>query len=174
VRISTDDLRTTLHYNERMTVVVLEHQKFLEMRNTFQLHKTNLAFSSLAARRIYLSSRVFRDFDTLLRCITHELGHFAIQSVYEDHPERAAERMRQKARQMLVRHTVMRLGAIWLRCQPVLRLVIAALLQQTLVRRSSQRSLQRPLHRMRTRLRDRIRTRRTLFYDRRDAVPFCI
>jgi hypothetical protein len=58
-----------------------------------------LAFSSLQARRIYLSSRILGDFETLLRCITHELGHFATQSVYEDHAERAADRIRQRARQ---------------------------------------------------------------------------
>jgi hypothetical protein len=60
-----------------MTVVILEPQKFLEIREAFDAHKTKLAFSSLLARRIYLSSRMFEDFETLLRCITHELGHFA-------------------------------------------------------------------------------------------------
>jgi hypothetical protein len=99
MQVSAGDLRGTPHSNERMTVVVLEHQKFLEMRDAFQLHKTRLAFSSFAARRIYLSSRVFKDFETLLRCITHELGHFATQSVYEDHAERAADRIRQRTRQ---------------------------------------------------------------------------
>jgi len=69
------------------------------MREAFHAHKTKLAFSSLPARRIYLSARMFRDFETLLRCITHELGHFATQSVYEDHAERAADRIRQRARQ---------------------------------------------------------------------------
>jgi hypothetical protein len=34
-----------------------------------------------------------------MRCITHELGHFATQSVYEDHAERAADHIRQRARQ---------------------------------------------------------------------------
>jgi hypothetical protein len=53
----------------------------------------------LQARRIYLSARMFGDFETLLRCITHELGHFATQSVYEDHAERAADRIRQRVRQ---------------------------------------------------------------------------
>jgi len=95
----SDELRDTPNSNERLTVVVLEHQKFLEMREGFHAHKTKLAFSSLLARRIYLSSRIFGDFETLLRCITHELGHFATQSVYEDHAERAADRIRQRARQ---------------------------------------------------------------------------
>jgi len=51
------------------------------------------------ARRIYLSAGVFRDFETLLRCITHELGHFATQSLYEGNAELAAERLRKTARQ---------------------------------------------------------------------------
>jgi hypothetical protein len=95
--ISADDLRDTPNSNERLTVVILEHQKFLEMREAFHAHK--LAFSSLRARRIYLSARMFGDFETLLRCITHELGHFATQSVYEDHSDRAAGWIRQRARQ---------------------------------------------------------------------------
>lgn len=97
--ISADDLRNTPHFNERLTVVILEHQKFLEIREAFHAHKTKLAFSSLQARRIYLSARMFRDFETLLRCITHELGHFATQSVYEGNAELAAERLRKTARQ---------------------------------------------------------------------------
>jgi hypothetical protein len=98
-QISVDELRDTPHSDERLTVVILEQQKFLEMREAFHAHKTKLAFSSLQARRIYLSSRMFGDFETLLRCITHELGHFATQSVYEDQAERAADRIRQRARQ---------------------------------------------------------------------------
>lgn len=99
-QISAHDLRDTPHSDERLTVVILEHHKFLEMREAFHAHKTKLAFSSLPSRRIYLSSRMFGDFETLLRCITHELGHFATQSVYEDHAERAADRMRQRTRQI--------------------------------------------------------------------------
>ncbi len=99
VQISDNDLRDTPHSNERLTVVILEHKKFMEMREAFHAHKTKLAFSTLQGRRIYLSSRMLGDFETLLRCITHELGHFATQSVYEDHAERAADRMRQQARQ---------------------------------------------------------------------------
>jgi len=100
VQISADALRDTPNSDERLTVVILEHQKFVEMREAFHAHKTKLAFSSMQARRIYLSSRMFGDFETLLRCITHELGHFATQSVYEDHAERAADRIRLRARQM--------------------------------------------------------------------------
>lgn len=100
LHISDNDLRDTPNSDERLTVVILEQPKFLEMREAFHAHKTKLAFSSLQARRIYLSSRVLRDFETLLRCITHELGHFATQSVYEGNAELAADRMRQRARQI--------------------------------------------------------------------------
>ena len=100
LHISDDDLRGTPNSNDRLTVVILEHQKFLEIREAFHAHKTKLAFSSLRARRIYLSAGMFRDFETLLRCITHELGHFVTQSVYEDHAERAASGIRQRARQI--------------------------------------------------------------------------
>jgi hypothetical protein len=99
VQISADDLRDTPNSNEQLTVVILEYQRFLEMREAFHAHKTKLAFSSLRARRIYLSARMFGDFETLLRCITHELGHFATQSVYEGNAELAAERLRKTARQ---------------------------------------------------------------------------
>jgi hypothetical protein len=98
-QLSADELRDTPNSNERLTVVILEHQKFLEMRDGFHAHKTKLAFSSILARRIYLSSRMFGDFETLLRCITHELGHFATQSVYEGNAELAADRLRKTARQ---------------------------------------------------------------------------
>jgi len=98
-QLAADEVRDTPNSNERLTVVILEHQKFLEIREAFHAHKTKLAFSSLLARRIYLSSRIFGDFETLLRCITHDLGHFANQSVYEYHAERAADRIRLRARQ---------------------------------------------------------------------------
>jgi len=98
-QIAANDLRDTPNSLEGLTVVILEHKKFLEMREGFHAHKTQLAFSSMRARRIYLSSRVLRNFETLLRCITHELGHFETQSVYEDNAEFAADRIRQRARQ---------------------------------------------------------------------------
>jgi hypothetical protein len=69
LHISDDDLRGTPNSNDWLTVVILEHQQFLEIREFFHAHKTKLAFSSLRTRRIYLSARVFRDFETLLRCI---------------------------------------------------------------------------------------------------------
>jgi len=46
-QLSADDLRDTPNSDERLTVVILEHQKFLEMRDAFHAHKTKLAFSSL-------------------------------------------------------------------------------------------------------------------------------
>jgi hypothetical protein len=97
--VSANELRAVPQPDEPMTVVILEHQKFLQVRGAFHAYRTVLAFSNPATRRIYLSSRVFADFDTALRCITHELGHFATQSVYEDHAERAADRIRWKTRQ---------------------------------------------------------------------------
>jgi hypothetical protein len=100
LNISDDDLRSTPNSHDRLTVVILEHQKFLEVRESFHAHQTNLAFSSLLARRIYLSARVFRDFETLLRCITHEVGHFVTQSLYEGNAELAADRIRQRTRQI--------------------------------------------------------------------------
>jgi hypothetical protein len=85
LHISDDDLRGTPNSNDRLTVVILEHQKFLEIRGAFHAHNTNLAFSSLLARRIYLSARMFRDFESLLRCIIHKLGHaFRVSSESAD------------------------------------------------------------------------------------------
>ena len=97
-QLSADELRDTPNSNDRLFVVILEHQKFLEMREAFHAHKTKLSFSGLLARRIYLSARMFRDFESLLRCITHELGHFATHSLYEGNAELAAERFRKTVR----------------------------------------------------------------------------
>jgi hypothetical protein len=85
-----------------MTIVILEHQRFLQVKDSFRAHRTKLAFSNLQTRRMYLSSDVFRDFDTTLRCIPHELGHFATQSVYENHAEIAAGRIRKRAREVCI------------------------------------------------------------------------
>ncbi len=98
-QVSDNDLRNTPNSDGRLSVVILEHHEFLEMRDAFHAHKTKLAFSSMQARRIYLSSHVLGDFETLLRCITHELGHFATQSVYEDQAEQSADRLRKMVRQ---------------------------------------------------------------------------
>src|SRR5438477_9587335 len=39
VQILADELGNTLHSRERMTVVILEHQKFLGVREAFHAHK---------------------------------------------------------------------------------------------------------------------------------------
>ena len=84
---------------EPMTFVILEHHKFLETRAAFHVQRTRLAFSNLVIRRIYLSSRVFADWGTVLWVIGHELGHFVIRDGIEGHAEYAAERLRWRARQ---------------------------------------------------------------------------
>jgi hypothetical protein len=84
---------------EPMTFVILEHRKFLATRAAFHSYRTRLAFSNLAIRRIYLSSRVLADRNTALWVIGHELGHFVIRDGIEGHAEFAAERIRWRARQ---------------------------------------------------------------------------
>jgi Zn-dependent protease with chaperone function len=66
-----------------MTFVILEHHKFLKTRAAFHAYRTRLAFSNLAIRRIYLSSRVLADRDKALWVIGHELGHFVIRDGIE-------------------------------------------------------------------------------------------
>ncbi|PWT91607.1 MAG: hypothetical protein C5B55_07860 [Blastocatellia bacterium] len=83
-----------------MTIVILEHEKFLQMRDSFHAQRTKLAFSHIPSRRMYLSSRVFRDRDNAMRCIPHELGHFVTHSPYEGSAELAAERIRKLAREV--------------------------------------------------------------------------
>jgi hypothetical protein len=83
-----------------MTIVILKHDKFLQVKDSFGAHRTKLAFSNLTTRRMYLSSRIFRDVDTALRCIPHELGHFVTRSEYEGHAEFAAEKIRKRAREV--------------------------------------------------------------------------
>jgi len=85
-----------------MTIVILEHEKFLRVKSSFQANRTRLAFSNLAIRRMYLSSKVFQDFDSVLRCIPHELGHFVTQSPYEGDAELAAARIRIRAREVCI------------------------------------------------------------------------
>lgn len=99
VEVAANELRSLPNSDQPLTFVILEHQKFLQMRVAFHAYRTKLAFSNLAIRRIFLSSRVFADFDTALRCVPHELGHFATQSIFEDHAELAAERIRRRTRQ---------------------------------------------------------------------------
>jgi len=96
---STGMFPKTSDSQEPMTFVILEHHKFLESRAAFHAYRTRLAYSNLAIRRIYLSSRVLADRDTALWGVGHELGHFMIQDGIEGHAEFAADRIRWKARQ---------------------------------------------------------------------------
>jgi hypothetical protein len=99
-QFSADDLDRLPGSDHSMTIVILEHERFLQVKGSFRAYRTKLAFSNLATRRMYLSSDVFKDMDTALRCIPHELGHFVTQSAYEDHAEIAAGTIRTKARQV--------------------------------------------------------------------------
>lgn len=83
-----------------MTIVILGHAKFLQVKSSFGADRTRLAFSNLAIRRMYLSSRVFEDLDSVFRCIPHELGHFVTHSPYEGNAELVAERIRKRAREV--------------------------------------------------------------------------
>jgi hypothetical protein len=99
-KITAEELDRPSGSDHSMTIVILERQMFLRVKDSFRAHRTRLAFSNLQTRRMYLSSDVFRDLDTALRCIPHELGHFMTQSVYEDHAEHAARGIRQRAREV--------------------------------------------------------------------------
>ena len=97
--VAANELRSLPKSDQPMTFVILDQQKFLQTRIAFHARKTRLAFSSLAIRRIYVSSRVFRDSDTALWCVPHELGHFVAKSGFEGPAELAAERIRRRTRQ---------------------------------------------------------------------------
>jgi len=99
-QISAEDLDRLPGADHSMTIVILEHERFLQVKDGFGAHRTKFAFSNLATRRMYLSSDVFRDLDTALRCIPHELGHFVTRNVYENPAEIAADRIRKRAREM--------------------------------------------------------------------------
>jgi hypothetical protein len=71
-QISAEDLDKLPGLDHSMTVAILERERFLQVKDSFGAHRTKLAFSNLGARRMYLSSDVFRDLDTVLRCIPHE------------------------------------------------------------------------------------------------------
>jgi hypothetical protein len=103
---SADDLDKLPGSDHSMTIVILEHERFMQVKDSFRAYRTKLAFSNLATRRMYLSSDVFMDMDTALRCIPHELGHFVTQSAYEDHAEIAAGTIRTKARQVCTMQNV--------------------------------------------------------------------
>ena len=98
--VSVEDLDRLPDADHSMTIVILEHERFLQVKDSFGAHRTKLAFSNLATRRMYLSSDVFRDLDTTLRCIPHELGHFVTRSVYEGNAEIAAGSIRKRAREV--------------------------------------------------------------------------
>lgn len=96
-QIAVEDLNRLPGPDHSMTIVILEREKFLQVRNSFGAYRTKLAFSNLAAWRMYLSSDVFRDMDEALRCIPHELGHFETRSKWENHAEIAAGTIRKRA-----------------------------------------------------------------------------
>ena len=98
--VATEDLDRLPGEDHTMTIVILEHDKFLRVKSSFHADRTKLAFSNLAIRRIYLSAEVFRDMDNVLRCIPHELGHFVTRSPYEGNAELAAEKIRIRAREV--------------------------------------------------------------------------
>ena len=98
--VSAEDLDRLPDADHSMTIVILEHERFLQVKDSFGAHQTKLAFSNMVIRRMYLSSDVFRDLDTALRCIPHELGHFVTRNVYENPAEVAAGRIRKRAREV--------------------------------------------------------------------------
>jgi hypothetical protein len=98
-QVSAEELRALPNSDQPMTFVIIEHQKFLLTRAAFHAYRTKFAFSNLATRRIYLSSRVFRDSYTALWCVPHELGHFVTQSTFEGPAEIAAGRIRRRTQQ---------------------------------------------------------------------------
>ena len=81
-----------------LVVVVLGHEQFLEARYRYRAFKTEHAFSSLASGRIYLSPYALVDFDTAVKYVAHELGHFAANSLFESYAEVRAAPIKQKAR----------------------------------------------------------------------------
>jgi hypothetical protein len=99
-QVSAEDLNKLPGLDHSMTVVILERERFLQVKSSFRAYRTKLAFSNLATRRIYLSSDVFANLDTAMRCIPHEIGHFVTRSTYEDHAEIAAGTIRKRAREV--------------------------------------------------------------------------
>jgi hypothetical protein len=104
-RISAEYLDKAPGLDHSMTIVILERERFLEVKDSFRAYKTRLAFSNPETRRMYLSSDVFRNTDSVLRCIPHELGHFVTRSVYEEHAEIAAGRIRKRAQEVCIMPT---------------------------------------------------------------------
>lgn len=104
-QIAAGDMDKLPGLDHSITVAILEHDRFLKVKDSFGAHQTKLAFSNLGTRRMYLSSDVFRDLDTVLRCIPHELGHFVTRSVYEGNAEIAAEGIRKRAQEVCIMPT---------------------------------------------------------------------
>ena len=98
-QVSTEEFRGLPNSDQPMTFVIIEDQTFLQTRINFHAYATKFAFSNLGTRRIYLSSRVFRDSYTALWCVPHEMGHFVTQTAYEGPAEIAAGRIRWRTRQ---------------------------------------------------------------------------
>lgn len=66
-QVWAEDLDKLSDLDHSMTVVILEHERFLQVKGSFRVYRTNLAFSNLATRRIYLSSDLFANLDTAMR-----------------------------------------------------------------------------------------------------------
>lgn len=98
-QVSAEEFRALPNSDQPMTFVIIEHRTFLQTRIAFHAYTTKFAFSNLGTRRIYLSSRVFRDSYTALWCVPHEMGHFVTQTAYEGPAEIAASRIRWRTRQ---------------------------------------------------------------------------
>ena len=98
--IAAGDLDRLPGNDHTMTIVILDDEKFLKVKSSFGAYRTRLAFSNFAIRRMYLSSKVFQDLDSVFRCIPHELGHFVTHNPYEGNAELAAETIRKRAREI--------------------------------------------------------------------------
>jgi hypothetical protein len=96
-RVAAEDLDRFAGSDHSMTIIILEHEKFLRVKDSFGAYRTKLGFSNLATRRMYLSADVFRNLDAAMLCIPHEIGHFVTRSTYEDHAEIAARQIRKIA-----------------------------------------------------------------------------
>lgn len=83
-----------------LTVIVLDRKKFREMQHSFRAFKTDTAFSSIKARRIYLRASSVKNFKAALKYVAHELGHFESNSLFEDQAELRATRIRRHARRV--------------------------------------------------------------------------
>ena len=81
-----------------MTVVILEQERFQRVKGSFRAYRTKLAFSTWPRGESACPRMCFTPLDTALGCIPHELGHFVIRSMYENHAEIAAGDARESMR----------------------------------------------------------------------------